>query len=142
MNTKEPAIYRHAMAVYKALKDESRRKDKVPTFTGHVGKIMKQAGVSNAYYGPVSSFLATTGCVTMTQRGSRSSPSIIVLHHEPKLSDAENWRLTPGAIPATISETDQKLSNILDNIGGIDIKEAFSNLEQRVSALEGKKHGG
>jgi hypothetical protein len=129
---------------YKRLNNEAERETingiKVDVFKGSLTELYRAMGIGQSYYSRIMDSLKSMGCVTMVQRGSRKTPSILVLHHAP---DRGEWQahharpdLTKRMEGATLSD---RVFNVEQRLGGINIVDAFKNLEERLQALEKKQ---
>jgi hypothetical protein len=126
---------------YNRLMEGAKRKTingvKVHVWEGSLTDLYRNMGIGQSYYSKIMNNLKSMGCVTMTQRGSRKTPSILVLHHSP---DRAEWQahharpdLTNRLEGATLTD---RVFNLEQRIGGINIVDALRNLDERLQALE------
>lgn len=112
----EPIIFQHALSLYQALVDQSTN----GRFTGSKIALFRSLGLSNAHYSRLFDALTELGCIEQVQRGSKTYPSIIVLHKPPALEEfrtAYRTRLTRPSSDATM-------------------RKRMDDLEGRIAALE------
>jgi hypothetical protein len=141
-----PALAKHTLRFYDALageaKDEiiesSQGKVSVPIWRGSLSNLWSQIGASNSYYSKVMSNLDKLNCINVLVRGSAGNQSVVAVIRRPHVDEIESSSypkrdLTPRSDAGILSAEVEALKK---NIGGIDIVEAFKNLEDRVSKLE------
>lgn len=109
----------------------------VRVWEGSLTELYRGMGIGQSYYSRIMNSLKSMGCVTMTQRGSRKTSSILVLHHEPDRAEWEAHHARPDLTGrmegATLSD---RVFNLEQRIGGVNIVDALRNLENRLQALE------
>jgi len=138
--------FEYSVELYEALERESRVRTiqgiEVTAWEGSLVNKYRGLGISQTYYSPVKGILEGQGCITTMRRGSRSAPSLIVLHHPP--DEAEYTILKFGG-PKDLTEARYRAKlrtmireELKDQIGGRDIVETLRELDTRVSAIERK----
>lgn len=146
-----PAPIRHANAVWRLmLENAETEKVAIPmtddvveclVFRGRIGDVFKAANVSNTYYTPVRKILVDFGSITILERGTVHNPSLVILDPDrPPPTTAEE--LIVKSDPEDLT-TDELLAMLLRRVevletrlGGINIVEAFRNVETRLSNVE------
>jgi hypothetical protein len=137
LNETTPRQFIHLHQLYQAMVSEST--DGV--YEGKVVETFQRLNISMSYYTTLFNALKELGCIELIERGVRSRPTKYRLHGSPD-EDAYAARyasdLTGGAIPATISlsELEQRISNMERRLQGLEIKQVVVNFESRLSALE------
>ena len=102
-------------------------------FRGSVTKVWDSVANSQSYYVPVMGFLRDYGYITLLQRGTRGRESVVTLHGQPVREELDGLDLTTASPLATMQAEVQKMN---ERLGGLDIVEAFKNIEGRLSKLE------
>jgi hypothetical protein len=119
--------------LHKQAKPEEVNGEQTPVFRGSMTKVWHQVSNSQSYYVPVQDFLRSYGYMTILQRGSRGKDSVIVFHGRPNRADLDGLDLTALSEPAKLKA---EIEEIQKRLGGIDIVEAFANVEGRLKELE------
>lgn len=119
--------------LHKLSKKEEVNGETFDIFRGTMTEVWDRVSNSQSYYVPVMSFLRDYGYLTLVQRGTRSRESVVAFHARPSREDLDELDLTIPSPLATMQADIQKLS---ERFGGIDIVEAFKNIEGRLSKLE------
>lgn len=130
----------HCIAVYKALDERATVKAKERVFAGSVVETFKTTGISQTYYGSVFNTLEDVGAIEKIQRGGRDVDTVIVLKGLPKKwPEGLGWKgknlkpLTEDTRYATLLLEVEKLKELM---GGIDVKTALLEHEDRITKLE------
>lgn len=119
--------------LFKLSKKEEVNGETYDIFRGSMTDVWNRISNSQSYYVPVMGFLRDYGYITLVQRGRRGRESIITLHGQPAREEVEGLDLTTASPLATMQADIQKMS---DRLGGLDIVEAFKNIEGRLKKLE------
>lgn len=134
------AVYHHLQELYGELESQSAIEEmdgvKLRVFKGSIVAAYRNCGIPQSYYSDVRKALTGMGCITILRQGARAKPTVIVLHKSPELSDYEVVRhseLTPRLDPAIVA---QRVDDLMKQLGGINIVEAFRNHEERLRELE------
>jgi hypothetical protein len=135
------AIIGHIHTVYNAISEQAAieviEDNEIMIYRGQVSKLYATLGIAQAYYTEIFQQLDDQGCITMLQRGSKSVDSVIVCHHEPSAAAYAPRRgprdLTSAEDYANMIEEHRRLVKL---VGGMDIVEAFRELDERVKRLE------
>jgi len=140
------AVDKHAGAMYTILSKNAKPETlknptdgadvEVPVYRGHITRLWNELGISNSYYSRVMRNLEELGCIMILQRGAANTESVVAVLRAPERGEIR----PPGDLTRTREDATLRaeLENVLRNIGGIDFKEAFKDIESRLSALEGK----
>jgi len=133
-------LYEHTTALYRSLDaaatTEIVNDREARVFRGSIVRAFRGLGISQGYYSEVRKGLVETESITIIRRGSRNSPSVIVLHREPDkktLEAIESSELTNDSEVAILL---QELRDVKRLIGSISIPDALMNIEQRLQAIE------
>jgi hypothetical protein len=83
--------------------------------------------------------LETMGCLQVVQRGVGQYPSVVVLRYPPT---EDLWVQSDPNLPLTRRPAFDMLVSDVENIkrqlGGVNLKEALVNIEQRLRVVESK----
>jgi len=134
----------HCITFYEALEERATLKPlpsggEALVFIGHITPVWNATGISQAYYTPVMNALERVGAVLRIQRGGRSVDTVISLEGLPdEWPDDLGWRGSKAEDPdyAIIMENLRKINE--GTIGGINVITALLEMEERLTALEGK----
>jgi len=113
-------------------------------FRGKTTAVWNSLDLASPYYHKAMKLLQEMGSIEQIQRGARHVESVLYLHSRPVLSDY--LKLDPDAIKSANTErqrvheitTDARISNIEQNIGGLNIQEVISDHEIRLQQLEAR----
>jgi hypothetical protein len=136
-------VFHHAHKFYTALDERATDEvwengAKVRVFRGKVTIIFRSLEISQSYYGRVKTALTESGCISFAQVGSRGTPSTILLHHPPSSEEfalREERPLTKNVEAAMLS---QRMDGIENRLGGLNVVEAFANVEGRLRDLDSR----
>lgn len=136
--TVQPAVFRHSQSLYDALDARSTveivRDTPIKVFRGSITEIYRQTGISQSYYSKVTKALADNGCITYLQRGGRGLETVVALHHPP-LEHEWNVPQTSLMERGAFGILTQRLNNIDESLGGLDVKKALVDLQTQVTTL-------
>lgn len=113
-------------------------------FEGHTYKLFASMTPRRPqpYYSKLRRWLIAMQCVTPMQRGSRHQKSVWALHQRPteammELVDGAAV-MAPGTKEAIARSAvqRQKIDDILERIGGLNVTNVLRNFENRITALE------
>jgi hypothetical protein len=139
-NDSTSVLFEHTARYYQNLKEEANTESlhgvKVLVFRGSVVRVFRGLGVSQSYYSKIRKSLIEMGCLTVLQQGGRSTDSVVVLHRDPTAEDWEN--LSDGALTSNLDVAilGQRLNDVTELIGGINVKSAIADLALRIEGLE------
>lgn len=131
------SVASHIIGVYNEMEEKSEMVGEYRVYKGSLNRLVKELGISMTYYSIIFRVLYDGGYIDQVDRGGRDKPSTIVLHHAPKMDEL---LLTSADLPATVPLV-QRIEKIERSLGGMNIVDALSVLDSRLSALEGRKHG-
>jgi hypothetical protein len=131
------AVTKYSVLLYDLLAKETKleiiQDVEVPIFRGSLTKLWEQTGGSNAYYSKVMRNLTDLGCISVLQRGAGRMESVVAIIRRPDGEEISPAGLTRRPRPDTLVAD---VENIKRNLGGIDIVEAFKDVETRLLSLE------
>jgi hypothetical protein len=137
--------YDYTLEFYQVLKKASKKEVikgvELNIYRGYLVKAYRSLAIGQSYYSGMMDTLKRMGCITVMQRGTRGSPSIVALHHPPDAEEFERVRgsgLTGRLGDASLTS---RVETLEKRIGGLDIVDAFLELTGRVEALERKTGG-
>lgn len=132
--------------IFVPLQDEPQ---KLQVFTGSLTEIFDRSGASKGYYTEIRDLLMQNGSIVMLERGTARNPSKIAVRPDrsPPLryEDAPNVKSRPNIAEiskSALTATDEaatlrvEVERLAARLGGINIVEALSNHEIRISRLE------
>lgn len=133
-----PTMYRHANTVYFSMSEQSTEKEikgvTVQVWRGSITDLFRGTGISWSFYQGVMDGLERCGSIARTKRGNAGVPSEFVLHHPPDLGD---WPVTEGLTKHVDDDMlKAQVEDLAKRLGGIDIVEAFTDLESRLTECE------
>lgn len=145
-----PASLKHAHKVWELLlaaakteiieKPLSDDKFECLVFRGRIGDIFTEAGVSKTYYSAVRKILVDCGAMTMIYRGTIHAPSVLVLNPDTPPPDDPSLIVKSDDDPLTTAERfgilEKRVEILERSHGGINILEAFKNMERRLGDIE------
>jgi hypothetical protein len=116
-------------------------------FRGKFGDVFEDSGASKAYYTPIRQILEDCGAIVMIERGTAYAPTALVVDpgKPPPLAypksagvnvkspEIEEMLLTLTDDVGTLRE---KLENVAERIGGLNILRVLEDFERRISRLE------
>jgi hypothetical protein len=102
-------------------------------YRGSMTQIWDDITSSQSYYVPVMDFLRDHGYMTVVQRGTRGRESVLVFHGRPEREHLDDLPLTGLSEPARLR---LEFETLRRQLGGIDIAEAFKNVEGRLTQIE------
>lgn len=119
-------------------------------YEGKVVDTFASLGISNSYYTELFNVLKELGCIELLDRGTRNRPTRYRLHHAPTVVAYERRYIKPtGGLTAagkpatvTVTELEQRVSNIERRLSGVDIKQILADYEKRIARLEQQTKGG
>ena len=134
----QPAIISATLDFYDLLEKNAENEEisghEVRIFRGPITKAYNSLGYSNSYYSRVRKNLIESGAVSILEQGAAGRPSVVALIRRPDPSELSAQRdLTTRVNPAILRG---EVEAIKRNIGGMNIAEAFGNLEARLKSLE------
>jgi hypothetical protein len=137
-------IQMYCSALYDAMDRESVIVElgdgtKVKVWKGLITKTAESVGAGEGVYSRVVERLTLLGCITVLDKGRRNFQSTVALYYPPT---AEVWAqeispedLTTKPTPARLQA---ELKSLKDRTGGIDVKLALKNLDDRLMVVETK----
>jgi hypothetical protein len=141
------AILDYAIKLY-ALLDERAEENEYHEriFTGKISDLYKEIGASTAYYSRIRKLLIDNGSIELMQRGTGSQPSQLKLHRPLEVDEIiSDMPLTEEKISATMGVELIRRLELLEawreTTGGLNIAEAFRDMERRLTRLEGQVTG-
>ena len=120
------------------------RADANGEYHGHTFKLYAEVLPERpqSYYGAVRRYLIAMGCVEQMRRGARHSQSVWKLHMRPTADmlsamDPEAV-LSPSQDEMQVRQRihAQRIKDVVEQVGGIDVKAMTLNFEHRIAALE------
>lgn len=124
----------HIISVYNYLDALAENKEDHRIFRGNLSTVVTECGISKSYYTPIFRILYDGGYISQIDRGGRNKPSSVLMHKRPT---KEVLLLTSAELPATVPLVD-RIDLLETYTGGMNIVEALSSLNERVTALEEK----
>jgi hypothetical protein len=129
----------YAKALYKYFDDNSTIQlyegKEVKVWTGFITVASRNLGISMGEYSRVMAVLLTNECVTIEQRGAANTPSVLFLDHAPV--DGSVAAVIPGLTrPLSAARLHRRVSDLENQLGGVDLKGTLRELHLRVSAIE------
>jgi hypothetical protein len=134
------AVFENALALYNEF-DKQAFDDKIDglpirIFHGSISECWSAVGASQSYYTRVLDTLNVLGCITITAKGRRARPSVIVLHHPPDATEfvfhsAQGLTGSPES-----ARLRARLENLEKRVGGINIADMLVDIDNRVTRLE------
>lgn len=136
---------------YNALKAQAKRKrigeqqSFKLVFTGSLVEVFDSVVANRGIYTKVRSILVETGSIEIVERGNRSRPTAVVLHHPPPPQESWPEDLTGSRPSATLYADMERRVKALEawretlTGGEFNIAEALRNMERRINSLEGKR---
>lgn len=149
-------LYEYCAALYEVM--DNNKQDKVineqntVVWCGPITHVIKELQIPAGAYGKVMNQMYHLGCITRITSGSPGIDSVFALHHAPSavpwtLSQAHK-PLTPGGRAAKVRGVEQQVADILQSLGGLDVKAALiefhkklESLQQEVNALKRQLEG-
>lgn len=149
---KLPAIYHHLLSVYEAMEREAQITEvdgqSVLVYDGHPTKLFGMLHIAMPYYGNIMRIMEQLGCATQIRRGGGKGTSQWALWKKP--AEETFLALNPprsahDRAPTKVKtmQMEQQIRGILEQLGGLDIVKAFTDLasqqrsqERRIKALE------
>lgn len=142
----EKAVHGKARVFYDRLVELARTQDQPDTdslvFTGNVSMVFHRLGISGNYYSAIRKLLIESGSVEILAVGRRNSPSVWrlakPLPDALELEEIAARVLTPADDRVTLSGLDERVSRLegwRETVGGLNIVDAFREMEKRLNAL-------
>jgi hypothetical protein len=138
----ESAVIKYARVLYAILDSyavDNEYGERI--YTGFISEAYKDLGASSSYYTRIMRILVKVGAIEQVQRGARTQPSVIWLKGMPEEISPEG--LTTAREAATLLAELERRTSALESwretTGGLNIQEAFRNMENRLSKLERKR---
>lgn len=134
-------LFKHSEALYREMSERAKKEEirgvKVNAFRGSITSLYRELGFSYTYYGDIRRALERSGCITLVQRGTSTQDSIIVLHRAP---DRQAWQSESEDLTAPLHDAmlRQEIDDIKSQLGGINIVDAFTDVERRLNELDAK----
>jgi hypothetical protein len=132
----QPKLVSHCNMLFSRM-DAEANADHI--WQGKIIETCRQLGINVGSYSRVVNSLRTLGCIELLEKGYRSRPTIYRIHFPPT---PEVWErnapdrtedLTSGPSSDTMAAA---VRDLQQQIGGINIVEAFKNVEGRLQKLE------
>lgn len=124
MTTYEPALYKHAMKLYEAMRDQAEQiDDETYVWTGGLTHLCNEV-VGHGYYSDVVRVLKSMESIVQKRRGSGNIPSEWWLTNEPTLELYQSRVVAPNTPE---NKNDQRIT---------DLNERVNQLENRIRSLE------
>lgn len=136
--------FERAVKLYEVLEQEAEIEKvgnppkEVKIVRGSLVEIFLKTGFNHGHYSPVWNVLHRQNCVSILQRGSTSTESIVALHHPPEQEKFEQSRRGGLTRRPNLDNLMADVEAIKKLVGGIDIRQAFKELNDRVRKLEGE----
>lgn len=124
----------HIISVYNFLDAQAEEKEGHRVYRGKLSTVVTDCGISKSFYTPIFRILYDGGYISQVDRGGRDKPSTVLLHTRPT---KEVLLLTSDELPATVPLVD-RIDMLETYTGGMNIVEALSSLNDRMTALEEK----
>lgn len=115
-------------------------------FRGSLTDVFKELKVSQTFYSKIRAILIEYDCVTYLQRGTKAYDSVLLLNHPPPEEISLEVLTRPGEA-ASIAVLADRLEDVERSVeiftkwrettGGINIGDAFRDMERRLAKLEG-----
>lgn len=142
---KLPAIYHHLLSVYEAMESEAQITDvdgqSVLVYDGHPTKLFGMLHIAMPYYGNIMRTMEQLGCATQIRRGGGKGTSQWALWKKP--TEETFLALNPprsahDRAPTKVKtmQIEQQIRGILDQLGGLDIVKAFTDMTRQQRSLE------
>lgn len=145
MPVKESTMYRNALALYGAMQaaadTEIVGEDSYEVWRGYITHLMQELNIPVSYYTPIKFRMEKFKCWTIIQAGARVTPSAIVLHRSPSEVSVEDWLVSDADRKKDLTEAGEyarlrsEVDGILKSLGGINIVEAFQEIERQFQEL-------
>lgn len=136
--TLTPKLFDHIVATYDELAKHALDKDGKLTFEGSKVEAYRSVNLSQSYYTPIFDALTEMGCIEQVQRGFARTPSVIVLHKRPVLSEFEGMYRGGLTKPTKLDTLRQQIENLDRRLPSIDLNGYIISLDQRLSELEAR----
>jgi hypothetical protein len=146
-----PALWLHSEKVFDVLAKgavltELDEGNKQKVWTGAVTAVHSQLRIPTPHYGPAMKFLKDMGCIDVLRRGNSHQDSMIAIFRKPTRAEFDDWnkkarRKKVSSGTGDFEVLNQKISDLRDSLGGIDIKKALIEKEKQIKALEKEVRG-
>lgn len=136
--TYTPKLFDHIVATYDELAKHALDKDGKLTFEGSKVEAYRSVNLSQSYYTPIFDALTEMGCIEQVQRGFARTPSVIVLHKRPVLSEFEGMYRGVLTKPTKLDTLRQQIENLDRRLPSIDLNGYILSLDQRLSDIEAR----
>lgn len=139
------AVQRHSLSIYEAMLQASKLETvsgaEFAVYRGSVVNLFKDLGIGFSYYTKAFRLLEDSGCITKVQQGARGVDTIYVLHRAPTDEDeAAESSSRPLTRHSEFDTLSQRVTNIEQRLGGLDIGKALADLQESVDRLSNGSH--
>jgi hypothetical protein len=131
-------LFEHTLAVYDALAERALDRDGKLTFEGSKVEAYRSVNLSQSYYTSIFDALTEMGCIEQVQRGFARTPSVIVLHKRPVLSEFEGMYRGVLTKPTKLDTLRQQIENLERRLPSIDLDGYILSFDQRLSEIEAR----
>lgn len=135
------AIFRHTIRFYDALAKQATVEEGLLVYRGHPTAVAtNDLELPLPYYSKMREILQRIGCVKQIKRGSGKTDSVWVLVRQPLATDFDgvepSAEKTDSAFELYKLATDAAIANIEARLGGLNIAQAFIELNDKIDRLE------
>jgi hypothetical protein len=136
-----PALWGHTQRVFKSMKDGAELDDEGRLiYKGYITHLFRNCNVPVPTYGPVLDILKRIGCITQVKRGGGGAMSEWQILDDLELDAfmamlGKDMAKSSARPNSKFPAIDQQLDDIRNNIGGIDIKQAFADQQTQLNKL-------
>ena len=140
MPTEASKLFTQCAALYEQLLEESTTLEGEDVWSGRIMDTVKMVGIPLGGYKRVIDRLIEMHCIDQVSRGARGEGNLttFVLRYPPteEVWDAFVNSSRPGLTGSpSLATVSAQVKEIQQNIGGMDIREAFKELENRIKSL-------
>lgn len=141
MAPKQPKLVSYANAFYAHMSenavDEIIRGNKYTVWKGYISDTARNLSIPKGTENRILKSLTTMGCVEILVRGASHNPTVVVLFKPPTDDLWEQIQQTPSLTRApTLATMRREQRDILQQLGGVNLKEVLKNFEDRISKME------
>lgn len=136
---REPAMFRHAVQLWETMYQQAHGAAGVAgIFEGSLTQAYDASKLSRTHYTRLYRLLAEMGCIVIERKGRRDMPGRVVLRTRPTLDEYMKLYDSPltNSTGSGIVALEQRIVQLEGRLPEIDIKQAFLEIEQRLSKLE------
>lgn len=132
-------LFQYCTLLYERLEQESTTNDDgIVTWSGKLIATCTDLNIPRGSYQRVVKVLRNTGCLEQTEQGKRGvTPTTFILHKPPTPETRDALAELPRRLTTApnYDRLSQEVSDLDKRIGGMDIPEAFLEVEKRLDAI-------